>query len=86
MGYDLGKKAPRIKRHLAIDTEGLPHAVAITTANVTNREGALQTLERCAVSLQSVSSILADGGYTGKLFTTVVQEKFSVKIHIDKHR
>lgn len=30
-GYDAGKKVSGIKRHLAVDTQGLPHAIAVTT-------------------------------------------------------
>ena len=40
-GYDAGKKVSGIKRHIAVDTQGLPHAIHITTANVTDREGAI---------------------------------------------
>ena len=36
-GYDGGKQVSGIKRHLAVDTQGLPHAIHITTANVTDR-------------------------------------------------
>ena len=39
-GYDAGKKVSGIKRHIAVDTQGLPHAVAVTTAKVTDRKGA----------------------------------------------
>ena len=31
-GYDAGKKVSGIKRHIAVDTQGLPHAIAVTTA------------------------------------------------------
>ena len=34
-GYDAGKKVSGIKRHIVVDTHGLPHAVVVTTANVT---------------------------------------------------
>lgn len=40
-GYDAGKKISGIKRHLAVDTQGLPHAFAITAANVTDRQGGI---------------------------------------------
>jgi transposase len=30
-GYDAGKKVSGIKRHIAVDTQGLPHAIAVTT-------------------------------------------------------
>ena len=36
-GYDAGKKVSGIKRHIAVDIEGLPHAIAVTTANITDR-------------------------------------------------
>ena len=40
-GYDAGKKVSGIKRHIAVDTQGFPHAIAVTTANVTDRKGAI---------------------------------------------
>lgn len=33
-GYDAGKKVSGIKRHIAVDTQGLPHAIEVTTAEV----------------------------------------------------
>ena len=73
-GYDAGKKVSGIKRHIAVDTQGLPHAVAVTTAQVTDRKGALQALKRCKPSLGRVQSLLCDSGYTGKPFAQGVQE------------
>ena len=40
-GYDAGKKVSGIKRHIAVDINGLPHAIGVTTADVTDREAAL---------------------------------------------
>ena len=45
-GYDAGKKISGIKRHIAVDTQGLPHAFAVTAANVTDRNGALLAFEQ----------------------------------------
>ena len=67
-GYDAGKKVSGIKRHIAVDTLGLPHAVVVTTAEVTDRQGALAAFKRCKRSLGRVQSVLADGGYTGAAF------------------
>jgi hypothetical protein len=39
-GYDAGKKVSGIRRHIAVDTMGLPHVPGITTANVPDRQGA----------------------------------------------
>jgi hypothetical protein len=67
-GYDAGKKVSGIKRHIAVDTQGLPHAIAVTTANVTDRAGALAAFDRCTANLQRVESVLVDAGYTGEPF------------------
>ena len=66
-GYDAGKKV-RIKRHLAVDTPGLPHAIHITTANVTDRAGALAMFDRCrdGLSRDQCRTCWWNGGYTGR--------------------
>ncbi len=73
-GYDGGKKVSGIKRHIAVDSQGLPHAVAATTAEAMDRKGALQALERCKPSLSRVQSLLCDAGYVGKPFAQQAQE------------
>ena len=73
-GYDAGKKVSGIKRHIGVDTQGFPHAVAVTTAEVTDRKGALQAMSRCKASLSNVQSVLADAGYVGAPFAQGVQE------------
>lgn len=73
-GYDAGEKVSRIKRHIAVDTQGLPHAVAVTTAEVTDRKGALLALGRCVAGLQDVQRVLADGEYVGQPFAHAVAE------------
>uniref|UniRef100_UPI0019D699B0 transposase n=1 Tax=Bacillus thuringiensis TaxID=1428 RepID=UPI0019D699B0 len=40
-GYDAGKKMSEIKRHIAVGTNGLIHAIDVTTANITDRAGAI---------------------------------------------
>lgn len=73
-GYDAGKKVSGIKRHIGVDTQGLPHAIAVTTAEVTDRKGALQAMQRCKGSLDKVHSVLADSGYVGEPFAQSVRE------------
>ena len=71
-GYDAGKKVSGIKRHIAVDTQGLPHALAVTTAEVTDRKGVLQALERSKATLGRVESVLADSAYVGRPFAEAV--------------
>ena len=81
-GYDAGKKVSGIKRHIAVDTQGFPHAVAVTTAEVTDRKGALQALERCKPGLGKVQSVLCDSGYTGKPFAQGVREALGEEVTV----
>ena len=57
-GYDAGKKVSGIKHHIAVNTQGLPHAIALTTAEVTDHKGALQALRRCKPALGKVQAQL----------------------------
>ena len=83
-GYDAGKRVSGIKRHIAVDTQGLPHAIAVTTAEVTDRKGALAAFDRCAHDLHKVTSVLADGGYSGRPFADAVSEKLGASVQIAK--
>ncbi|MGH9568543.1 MAG: IS5 family transposase [Candidatus Angelobacter sp.] len=81
-GYDAGKKISGIKRHIAVDTQGFPHAVAVTTAQLTDRKGALQALKRCKAGLGKVQSVLCDSGYTGEPFVLGVREALSQEVTV----
>ena len=83
-GYDAGKKVSGIKRHIAVDTQGLPHAIAITTAEVTDRSGALQAIDRCKPNLKRVESVLVDGGYTGQPFADGIKERLDATVQVVK--
>jgi len=83
-GYDAGKKISGIKRHIAVDTQGLPHAIHITTANITDREGALLMFEAEKENLTNVENILVDGGYTGEKFAKSVNEVIGANIEVAK--
>jgi transposase len=73
-GYDAGKKVSGIKRHLAVDTQGLPHALHVTTANVTDRAGALTMFSLHQADLSQVQKVLVDGGYCGEAFAGAMKE------------
>lgn len=83
-GYDAGKKVSGIKRHIAVDTNGLPHAVSVTAANVGDRAGALDMFEAQQEHMHSVQQVLADAGYTGEKFATAVDELIDAEVEIAK--
>ncbi len=73
-GYDAGKKVSGIKRHIAVDINGLPHSIYITTANVTDRNGAIKMAKKDKRILSKVQNMLVDGGYTGDKFANTIKE------------
>jgi transposase len=81
-GYDAGKKVSGIKRHIAVDTQGFPHAIAVTTAEVTDRKGALEAIDRCKPNLEQVKSVLVDSGYTGQPFADGVMERLKATVQV----
>lgn len=83
-GYDAGKRVSGIKRHIVVDTQGLPHAIHLTTAQVGDRAGALEAFTLYKTSLSSVQNVLADGGYTGELFAAAVQKVLGATVEIAK--
>ncbi len=83
-GYDAGKKVSGIKRPIAVDTQGLPHAIAVTTADVTDRNGALHAIDRCKPNLERVQSLLVGGGYTGQPFADSVMKRIKATVQVVK--
>ncbi len=83
-GYDAGKKVSGIKRHIAVDTNGLPHALFVTTANVTDRDGAVFMTRANKENLSKVKNVLADGGYTGERFAHEIFEIIEATVEVVK--
>ena len=65
-----------------MDTQGLSHAVAATTAEVTDRNGALAAIDRCKPNLERAESVLVDGGYSGQPFADGVMERLKATVPV----
>jgi len=83
-GYDAGKKVSGIKRHIAVDTNGLPHGIEVTTANVTDRDGALLLTKRSKETLSDVEKMLVDGAYTGENFAHAIKKAIGATVEVAK--
>jgi transposase len=83
-GYDTGKKTSGIKRHIVVDTMGLPHAIIVTTADVTDRNGAIQMITLNLDNLSCVKKFLVDGGYSGENFANTVKEICGAEVQVVK--
>lgn len=83
-GYDAGKKVSGIKRHIVVDSQGLPHAIAVTTAEVTDRKGALAAFRLHKDGLSNVVNVLVDGGYTGRPFADETYQILGARVEVAK--
>ena len=83
-GYDAGKKVSGIKRHIAVDSQGLPHGIHVTTANVTDRSGALTMFTLHQSQLCQVEKVLVDGNYTGESFADAVKAILGSTVEVAK--
>jgi len=83
-GFDGGKLVSGIKRHIGVDTNGLPHMIHVTTANITDRAGALEGFALYKSNLINVVSVLVDGGYTGEPFATGVKDILGATVEVAK--
>jgi len=82
-GYDGGKHISGIKRHAAVDTLGLPHALHVTTANVGDRDGAVEMITLNLDNLSCVKKLLVDGGYSGDNFANDVKEILGNHVEVE---
>ncbi len=60
------------------------HGATITTANVSDRDGALQAIMDNKATLEDVKVLLCDGGYTGKAFADEVSAILGREVKVNK--
>jgi transposase len=72
--------------HVGVDTNGVPHAIRVTTADVSDREGAVETLRTCAPNLSRAAKDLCDGGYRGEKFAKAVKALIGAEVEVVKRK
>ena len=83
-GYDAGKKISGVKVHMAVDILGLPISIYATTADITDRNGALSMGAASKESFATVQKCLVDGGYSGARFATAFQKVCGPAVEVVK--
>ena len=83
-GFDAGKKVSGIKLHLAVDILGLPQAMHITKADVTDRNGAIEMFITTSDNLTKVQNMLVDSGYSGEKFASAVKKILLCSVEVIK--
>jgi putative transposase len=64
-GFDAGKKVTRRERHILVDTLGFLLGVSVLPANIQDRDGARDLLQRARRRFPFIERIFADASYQG---------------------
>ena len=64
-GYDAGKKIKGRKRHIVTDTQGNLVGLVVHTADIQDRDGAVDVLASIRTLCPWLRHVFADGGYAG---------------------
>jgi transposase len=56
----------------------------VTTANVTDRNGAVEMFSQAELSLSTLKKVLCDGGYIGEDFASKIKKQTGAEVEIAK--
>jgi transposase len=83
-GFDAGKKVEGRKRHIAVDTLGLPIKCQITTADIQDCDGLLPLLKAVSQKSPWVKLAFVDGGYAGDETQRAAYEASRIRLSVVK--
>jgi putative transposase len=83
-GFDAGKKVKGRKRHLVVDTLGLPLAVTLTAASVQDRDAAAEVVAAACTKVPGLKKVYADGAYGGKC-ASAIEQAHGISVAIVRH-
>ena len=84
-GYDAGKRITGRKRHLLVDTLGLPIAVKVTAASASDQAGARILFAENKEKLKSVKKIWVDGTYRGEDWHKEVKRDYGIELEVSRN-
>ncbi|MFT6008890.1 MAG: putative transposase [Parasphingorhabdus sp.] len=83
-GYDAGKKVKGRKRHIITDTCGFLVFILVHTADLQDRDGAVDVLKAIRFRFPWLRHVFADGGYAGNKLKAAIQNHGSWTLEIIK--
>ncbi|MCY7345624.1 MAG: IS5 family transposase, partial [Pyrinomonadaceae bacterium] len=84
-GYDAGKKITGRKRHLLVDTIGLPIAVKVTAASESDQAGARKLFSEERDKLKSIKKVWVDGTYRGVEWHAEVKADYGIELEVKQN-
>jgi len=73
-----------VKIHAAVDILGFPYALGVTTANVSDRDGAIAIFSQPYYTSPRLEKILFDGAYTGDEFADKIKDLVGADVEVVK--
>ena len=74
-----------MKLHMAVDVLGFPYAACVTTANISDKEGAIKMFSNPAIcGISTVIVVLGDGTYSGEDLAAKIKELTGATVEIVK--
>jgi len=83
-GYDAGKKVKGRKRHIVTDTCGYLIFILVHTADIQDRDGAVDVLKAIRYRFPWLRHVFADGGYAGDKLRSALKGHGSWTLEIIK--
>ncbi|WP_267383251.1 IS5 family transposase [Sphingomonas sp. GC_Shp_2] len=83
-GYDAGKKIKGRKRHIVTDTLGNMLDALVRPADIQDRDGAPELIERCRDAYPLIARLFADGGYAGQKLEAAIAHLGRLAVEIVK--
>jgi transposase len=83
-GYDAGKKVKGRKRHIAVDTLGLPIKCQVTPADVQDRDALPSLLKAVSQKSPWIELAFVDGGYSGDETQRAAFEASRIQVSVVK--
>ncbi len=77
-------KKSGVKLHIGVDVLGLPNMMAVSTATISDRDGALKMIGYAGEALSKCLKVLVDGGYTGENFANGVRNLIGADVEVVK--
>ena len=84
-GYDAGKRITGRKRHLLVDTIGLPIAVKVTAASASDQAGARRLGVENKEKLTNLKKIWVDGTYRGVEWHAEVKAEYGIELEVSRN-
>ena len=73
-----------MKIQAAVDILGFPYALGVTTANVSDRDGAVTIFSQPYYASLRLTKILFDGAYTGEDFAAQIKDLVGAEVEVVK--